>query len=191
MSLVLITPPALEPVTLAEAKLHCKVDSTDDDTLLAIYITSARAAAEHETGRALVTQTWELLLDAFPCDEVELPKPNVLSITSVKYTDTDGVEQTIGSPNYTFDNARLTGWLLPAVDYAWPSTQAVANAVRVRFTAGYGAAASDVPANVRHWMLMQIGAAYRNRDAFAAGFSVAEYPNRFVDHLLDEARTYL
>jgi len=66
MSLTLNTPPAAEPVTLADAKAHLKVDSTDDDALIASLITAARARAEWHTGRALVTQSWTLWLDAWP-----------------------------------------------------------------------------------------------------------------------------
>lgn len=192
MPLVLITPPAEEPVSLAEARLHCRVDGTAEDTLLSLFITSARRAAEHLCGRAFVTQTWELRLDAFPAAEIELAKPTVLAITSLKYTDAAGVEQTIDPSNYALDpyDAVSPGWLLPAVGYSWPATQDIANAVRVRFTAGYGAAAA-VPANIKSWMLLQIAAAFRNREAFQSGISAAELPNRYVDALLDSERTYL
>ena len=66
MALIRITAPATEPIDLATAKLHCRVDGTDEDTLIAALIVAAREQAEHETGRALVTQTWEQVHDAFP-----------------------------------------------------------------------------------------------------------------------------
>lgn len=190
MSLKLITAPATEPVTLVEAKAQCKVEHSVDDALLALFIQGAREAAEHLTGRAFITQTWELVLDAFPTCEIELPKPTVQSIVSLKYLDGAGIEQTIASANYTLDADKLPGWVLPAVGATWPGTQAAANTVRVRFTAGYGAGAA-VPATLKQWMLLQIGAAYRNREAFQAGITVAELPNRWVDGLLDRERTYL
>jgi uncharacterized phiE125 gp8 family phage protein len=191
MPLALITPPAVEPISLAEAKLHARVDDSDRDTLINVFIKSAREAAEHELGRALITQTWRLTLDEFPCAEIELPKPKVLSISSVGYVDADGVDQVVSSANYTLDSAQLPGWVLPAEDFDWPATRAIANAVRVDFTAGYGPAATDVPASVRQWMLLQIGAAVKQAEAFASGFTVAELPNRWVDGLLDRERTYL
>jgi len=191
MPLALITPPAIEPISLVEAKLHARVDDSDRDTLINVFIKSAREAAEHELGRALITQTWRLTLDEFPCAEIELPKPKVLSIVSVGYVDADGVDQTVSSANYTLDSAQLPGWVLPAEDFDWPATRAIANAVRVDFTAGYGPAATDVPASVRQWMLLQIGAAVKQAEAFASGFTVAELPNRWVDGLLDRERTYL
>jgi uncharacterized phiE125 gp8 family phage protein len=191
MPLALITPPAVEPISLVEAKLHARVDDSDRDTLITVFIKSAREAAEHELGRALITQTWRLTLDEFPCAEIELPKPKVLSITSVGYVDADGVDQVVSSANYTLDSAQLPGWVLPAENFDWPATRAIANAVRVDFTAGYGPAATDVPASVRQWMLLQIGAAVKQAEAFASGFTVAELPNRWVDGLLDRERTYL
>jgi uncharacterized phiE125 gp8 family phage protein len=190
MTLKLITAPASEPVSLDEAKAQCKVEHSADDALFAVLIQSARETAEHITGRAFVSQTWEQVLDAFPVAEIELPKPRAISIVSVKYLDVDGNEQTIDSADYALDPDNSPGWLLPAVGFTWPATQAAANTVRVRFTAGYGNAAA-VPAGIKQWMLLQIAAAYRNREAFAAGITVAELPNRFVDALLDRERTYL
>ena len=66
MTLKLITAPAAEPVLLADAKLHLRVDHIADDDLITSLITAAREAAEHLTGRALITQTWERVLGAFP-----------------------------------------------------------------------------------------------------------------------------
>src|SRR4051794_4197557 len=66
MRLVQITPPSVEPVTLAEAKLHCKVDFTDDDALITSLIAAARMVCETRLRQALVTQTWVLYLDSFP-----------------------------------------------------------------------------------------------------------------------------
>lgn len=189
MSLDLITAPALEPVSLAQAKLHLKVDHSEDDTLIGGLIVAARRMAEHQTQRALVTQTWELVLDAFPAAEIQLAKPKVLSIVWVKYLDAAGALQTLDSAAYALDAATLPGYVVPVS--TWPSTYDGANAVRVRFTAGYGPAAADVPADVVAWMQLQIGALYRNREAFAAGYSVAELPNRFVGALLDAERVYL
>lgn len=198
MTLLLITAPATEPITATEAKLQAKIEHSVDDDLLTILISSARKAAEHLTGRAFITQTWERVLDEFPSSSkrgvggaIELGKPTVLSVVSVKYIDVDGVEQTMAPSAYRLDSVCLPGWVVPAIDTDWPDTQAEAiNAVRVRFTCGYGNAAA-VPANVKQWMLLQIATAYRNREAFSTGISVADLPNRWVDGLLDSERTFL
>ena len=92
--------------------------------LLTALISTAREQAEHELGRALITQTWRLTVDAFPCVELELGKPDVQGITSVVYTDTAGADQTLDSAAYVLDTSVSPGWLLPAYGYTWPSTLA-------------------------------------------------------------------
>lgn len=190
MALKLITPPAVTPVTLAEAKAQCRVDGTDEDTLLQTFIEAATAAAEHELGRKLITQTWEAVFDAFPAGAVELNAPRVQSITSVTYIAADNTTATLASSAYVLDADQPPGWVHPAAGYAWPATADAANAVRIRFVCGYGAATADVPANVRQWILMHIATAYRNREAIAQGVSISELPNRYVDRLLDSERYY-
>src|SRR6185503_18504563 len=84
MSLQLITPPLIEPVTLADAKLHLKVDTSDDDALIARLITAARASAEWHTGRALNTQGWILWLDCWPqCGVIEIPLSPLQRVSTV------------------------------------------------------------------------------------------------------------
>ena len=186
MTLRLITAPASEPVTRAEAKLQCRVDSdiTTDDDLIDALITSARQECEHLTGRALITQTWERVVDAFPLLELELGMPKVASITGVYYYDTTGTEVTLGSSAYVLDSAMPPGWVLPAYGYQWPTTYDTANAVRVRFVSGYGAA-SDVPAAIKTWCRMRIADLYQHRGGTVVGQSVTQLGQRFYDRLLD------
>lgn len=181
MPLKLITAPTVEPITLAEAKAHLRITGNDDDTAIGVLITTARQTAEQITGRALMPQTWEKTLDAFPDNEIELPWPPLVSITSVKYIDIAGSQQTLASTEYTADNDSEPGWLLLAYGKDWPATQEVANAVRVRYLAGYADAAS-VPAAIKNWMLLKIGELYANREASAERPAVA---HGFADHLLD------
>ncbi len=191
MTIKLITGPAAEPISLAEAKSHLRVDSADEDSLISLLIASARQAAEHETGRSLVSQTLELVLDAFPTSEIVVPAAGVLSVASVKYLGTDGIEQTLSGAAYVLDAEADPAYLLPAAGYSWPDTADAANAVRVRFLAGFGSSASDVPASIRHWMLLHIGTAYAQRESVAAGVSVADLPGRYHAALLDPWRVYL
>jgi uncharacterized phiE125 gp8 family phage protein len=188
MTLKLIAGPATEPLTLTEAKLHLRVTNTAEDDLITAFIVAAREAAEHETGRSLITQTWEQVIDAFPPVEIELGWPDVLSVVSVKYTDLNSTEQTIDPANYVLDSTTSPGWLLPAYAYVWPSTLDTVNAVRVRFTTGYGAA-SDVPEGIKAWMKLRIGTLYRFREEVQAG-AWTEMPGRFVGGLLDKYRVY-
>jgi uncharacterized phiE125 gp8 family phage protein len=186
--LKLITAPAVEPVTLAEAKAHCRVEHSEEDALITSIIVSAREQAEHITGRPLITQTWEAVLDEFPICEVRLGKANVLSITSVKYLDLDGVEQTMSSGLYMLDAEDSADcWLHPAINTNWPSTQDIVNAVRVRFACGYGAAASAVPQSVKDWIKLTVAHYYANRESVAVN-NLAELPH--VERLLDRVRVW-
>jgi uncharacterized phiE125 gp8 family phage protein len=181
--MILITAPAEEPVTLADAKLHCKADGTDDDTLITALITSARKQAEHILGRVLVTQTWEQALDVFPSSEIKLETVPVQSITSLKYIDANSVEQTIDPANYTLDLYGITHWIIPASSYTWPVTDNVANAVKIRFVAGYGAAAA-VPEPIKAWIKMAVSTMYSQRDGIIDG-RFGEVPRDFFAGLLD------
>src|SRR6185503_18271607 len=113
MSLQLITPPAIEPVTLAGAKLHLKVDTTDDDTLITQLITTARARTEWHTQRALNTQSWILWLDCWPpCGIIEIPLPPLQSVSSVTVYAPDDSTTVLDPATYQVDAtsapARLT-----------------------------------------------------------------------------------
>lgn len=185
MPLILITAPAAEPISLAEAKLHARVETTDDDDLISALIAAAREEAEHKTGRALITQTRDLVLDAFPAAEIDLRLPDVQAISSVKYIDPDGVEQTLAASAYSLDADSTPCWLLPAYGTDWPTTLDTANAVRVRFTAGFGATGADVPEPIRAWIKVRMASLYAQREAHVGGISVADMPGRFIDGLLD------
>ena len=191
MTLALITPPTLPVVSLADAKLHLKVDGSDDDTLITAMVAAATQQAQHETGRALMRATWERRLDAFPAAEIRLGLPPVVSVVSVTYIDPAGATQTVPSASYTLDDSTDSGsgWVLPGPGYQWPDTAAGANVVRVRFQAGHLTAA-EVPESIRAWIMLQVGALYRNREAFSAGVTVQELPGRFTDMLLDPWRYY-
>jgi uncharacterized phiE125 gp8 family phage protein len=177
-------------VSLETAKPHLKVQHAAEDDLITLMIKAAARAAEQLLNRALMTQTWQLVVDAFPPAEFRLERPRVQSISSITYVDTAGAEQTLGADAYTLDADLLPGWVLPALGTTWPATREQANAVRVTFVTGYGSEPAAVPEDVRAWILMHLGATYRNREAFAAGISVAELPGRFHDALLDGERLY-
>lgn len=190
MSLELVTGPAVEPISVSELKAQQRITHSSEDTLLAIYIAAARRRAEKITGRALISQTWRQRLDAFPADEIKLLKPPVASITSVAYIDAAGDSQTLDSALYTLDRYTMPGWLYPAEDTTWPETASVVNAVTITMVCGYGAAASDVPDDIRAWLLLTAGFLAANREAMDATGRIAELPGRFTDGLLDNWRVF-
>ncbi len=165
MALKLITAPAAEPVTLTEAKTHCAVDGNDHDTLLTSLIQAAREYAEGYQNRALVTQTWELVLDDWPAEDyIEIPLPPLQSITSIKYKDTDGTETTLGTDQYIVDTDSFLGRAALAYNCSWPTTTLYPVAgIRIRFVAGYGLAAS-VPQATKQALLLLIGHWFANRE---------------------------
>lgn len=186
MPLTLITAPSGYPVRMDEARMQARLDTADEDALLEIYLAQLVEAAQHRTGRALLTQTWELTLDAFPDWEISVPLPPLQAVVSIKYDDTAGVEQTLASADYKVDTASAPGRIVPAYGKSWPSTLDQIAAVRVRFTAGYGAA-ETVPAAIRHWILARLAtyAAFREQ---LAERQTLELPRDFTDGLLDPYR---
>ncbi len=188
MALIRITAPATEPLDLATAKLHCRVDGTDEDTLITALIVAAREQAEHETGRALVTQTWELVHDAFP-EAFVLRRAPIQSVTSLKYLDpATGTELTLDPADYLLDKDSEPGYVVPGYGKTWPYAREVPNAVRLRYVAGYGAAVA-VPQAIKQWMLLAIGTMYENRATGGAAQTYA-IPDRFWAGLLDPYRLY-
>ena len=169
MALKIVTAPAVEPVTLAEAKLHLRVDGTDQDTLIAGLIQAAREHLETVIlGRALVTQTLEYVVSRFPCWEMPLPRPPLQSVTTVKYTDSLNAEHTLSNTLYCLNIDRSPGLLTPAYGKSWPTaTLAPTGAIRIRYVAGYGLAAA-VPQAFKQAILLLVGHLYANRELTSA-----------------------
>ena len=178
MALTLITEPQGEPVTLEEAKQQVLQGLTVDDSYLGtILIPSARDRAELATGRALLTQTWDLVLDGFPCDShIEIPKPPLQSVTHLKYRDNVGTLQTWATSNYVVeapDGPRCRrGRLSLAYGIVWPATYGQAGDVTVRFICGYGDA-DDVPHLLKVGILMDVATLYAQRENAVIGTSTS------------------
>lgn len=188
MRLTQVTAPISEPISLIEAKAHCRVDGTDDDTLIGLYIQAARAKAENYTGSAIITQVWDQSIDEFPEAEIELTKPPVTSITSVTYIDESGVAVVMPSTDYTLDTT-YPCWLLPAVAADWPTTRDQANAVTIRYVTGYSHPAV-VPGDIRAWLLLSVGYLWAQRESHDVSGRVAEIPGNFMRSLLDPYRVF-
>jgi len=166
MSLTIYTAALVEPLSLIETKTHCRVDTTADDELILGLIAAARQMTETITRRALITQTWDWIFDAFPgTDRLRIPLPPLQSITSITYTKEDATTGTVSSGDYVVDTDSEPARVVLKSTATWPSdTLQVANGVTVRFVAGYGDAASDVPEAIRRAMLLMIGHWYENRE---------------------------
>ena len=189
MALKLITPGAAIFMA-ADVKPHLRVDIADDDALINSMLLSATEMAEQATGRALMSQTWELTLDAFPT-AFKLSRVPVRSITSIKYIDLSGTLQTLDPSQYTLDNASdfSAHYVVPAYGTNWPATQTQINAVTCRYVCGYADAAS-VPGPIKDWMKCMVGAMYENRAAETMQEKGVVLSLGFVDRLLDRYKMW-
>lgn len=177
MSLSLVTAPTVEPITLAEAKTHLRVDHTDEDALIEALIVAVRNIAETTTRRALATQTWDLKLDGFPVNggPIYLPLPPVQSVTYVQYVDDQGITRTWSPSLYQVDLASAPARLMPAWEETYPVTRAVLNAVTVRYVAGYGLEPA-IPQPIKQAMLLILTHLYEQRSETSPGVIIHEVP---------------
>ena len=155
MGLVMLTGPAEEPVGVEEAKAHLRVSTGADDALIGSLIAAAREHVEARCRRALVTQVWDLYLDAFPAgEEIELAMPPLRAVESVTFFRDDGTSGVMSSLEYVVDAVGEPGAVVLAKGAGWPSAELrPRNGVRVRFEAGYGGA-EDVPRAIRQAVLL-------------------------------------
>ena len=187
-----ILPPGgtlVEPVTLSQAKLHLRVDGTDEDTLINSLISAARSAIEGQIGRLLVTRTAELGLVGFPFygdssqfyaqygryavgpftpyPPIPIPLPPLQSVVSIKYTKIDGTTVTVDPSIYTFDASGQPGLIFPQYQKTWPTDLFFSGGypVRIQFTAGM----TEIPQDLISAVLLMIGHLYMNREASTVG----------------------
>ena len=188
----LVTPPTTEPITLDEARAQCRVDVSDEDSLLTHYIAAARDLVEAETGRALMTQTRELRLDGwneFDSNGVLLlPYPPLQQVESIIWIDDAGSIHTVDADSYLVDAASIPARVAPAS--SWPSTPGLAAiaGIRVTFVAGW----SDrrlVPAWAKQAILLLVAHWYENREAVASVGNPRDLPIA-VDRLLAAHRVW-
>ncbi|MFH1158057.1 MAG: head-tail connector protein [Pseudomonadota bacterium] len=177
------TPPASEPLTLAEIKTFLRIDYSNDDVLVTDLISSARQLCESATGRSLITRSYSLFLDLWPDASITewwdgvregadvgdkmrrlpLPKPPLLSVTLIKVFAADNTSADFPSVNYYVDTAGIPGRIVLTQGAAAPSPGRAANGIEIQFTAGYGAAAQNVPALLRQGMKQVIAHLYEHR----------------------------
>lgn len=150
-------------------------NSTVDPEVVRL-ITVARELVETHTGRTLITSTWDYYLPAFPASGIiTLPNSPLQSVTSITYTDSAGTATVWASSNYQVSIRGAVGRIVPAYSVSWPTfTARPLDAVTVRYVAGYGSGAGDVPEGIRQAMLLLIGHLYEQREA--TGATVAGSP---------------
>jgi uncharacterized phiE125 gp8 family phage protein len=163
MFLFLTTPPAVEPLSLAEAKAHLRVPHADDDVLISTLIVSARRRIEIRTGLRLITQNWSQFLDCWPpFGVVELKLTPVTAVSDViVYGDTD-TPASIDPAHYFLDATSNPPRLVfrQGRNPAPPGRRA--HGIEIRVTAGFGLAAA-VPQELKQAILLLVTDAFAHR----------------------------
>lgn len=147
---VLLVPPGVEPVSVDEVKTLARVTQAADDDLIAVLTKSARQWVEAYTRRALIAQTWALYVSGRPLRaQIVLPKAPLLSVAKVEVFDEEDNPTVWDDSNYYVDDKRVPGAVVLREGASWPLSSRCANGLVVTYVAGYGAAAADVPEDVR------------------------------------------
>jgi uncharacterized phiE125 gp8 family phage protein len=186
-----LSQPAVEPVSLAEAKQHLRVDTADDDTYIGSLIKAAREWVEEYLDRSLVYTQWQVKADLFPV-EFEVPRPpmatdGTFTAVVLSYEATDGTTKTVAGSDYRVDRDATPAVVRNVYNGTWPSDAVYdSNAITLTFWAGYGADATNVPQVVKHACLMLVAHWYERRMA-ADAMGAREVPLG-VRALLDSGR---
>lgn len=182
-SIIKVTDATAELFSTSDVKTFLRIDFNDDDTIIDNYLKSARLMAEQYTGRAFINQTWKLTMDSFGgnvddnlpigfyekpkewfyrySDFIELPIKPLSSVTSLVTYAKDNTSSTYSASNYTIDTA--SGRLYLNEGQVFPSNLRNRNAVELTFVAGYGAAASNVPMDIRQAVMQLTASMYEAR----------------------------
>ena len=187
--LELFTAPAIEPITLTEVKEHLRIDSsnTSEDDYIDTLIEASTIYYQSKSWRQLITATYKQYLDNFPATKLELRKPPLQSVTSIKYQDTNGVEQTLSSSVYQVDSKSDVGRIVLADGESFPDTDEVVNAVTIEYKAGYGDAASDVPSLIKSSIKLIVAHLFENRDMVTKMGTPAQVPfPEAIDMLINQ-----
>ena len=172
MKLTQVTAPSVEPVTASGIGQHLRLtDYSLEETYLDGLITAARQYVEQVLGRKLIYQTYDYFLNDFPGgDFIELPYPTLSGVDSVKYYDTDITEATFSSDDYVVDADSEPGRIVLKYGETWPTVQLhTSNPIHIRFSCGYGSAATDVPEGIIHAIKLLVADMYENREITIIG----------------------
>lgn len=140
------------PISIVEVKGHLKYDEiSQDDAQVEAFIMAATRSVEKTYGMAILTQTIKEYWSAFPCDE---KKPMVLriqpvsAVTAIEYMDENGTMQTWDSEEWTYGSYDLSTFIVPKLNFTWPTAAAMPNAITITYTAGFGSQPASVPSDI-------------------------------------------
>lgn len=174
MPAILLVPPSAEPWSAAEAKSFLRVEHDEDDAIIASLISAARSHVEALTRRALLTQTWRFVLDAWPDDgRFTLRMGPLRSVVAARVYDHAGNASAIDVATFVVDAAAN---VVASPYWSLPAPGRPVAGIELDVVLGYGALASDVPDGLRHAIRMLVAHWYENRGLAAIGANVAMLP---------------
>lgn len=181
MTLIRTIAPAVEPVTLVEAKAHLRITHTSEDVLIGGLIVAAREDVERTTGLALIDQSWRLVLDRWPKDDmVPLQRHPVKQVLSVTIYDSEGAASLVNPTQYQLDSLSRPARL--HFERA-PERLRRMNGIEIDFQVGFGEAGTDVPDLPKRAMLLLVAHWYEFRTGFGPADQPVSYPAAY-DRLL-------
>jgi uncharacterized phiE125 gp8 family phage protein len=165
------TPAVALPVSLDDAKRHLRIDFDQEDLLIRGLVETAAEWLEATVGRTLITTSWTVVGETWPCGRlIELKFPPLISVTTVKYYDETNTLQTLASSKYLVAKDEfIPGMIELKSGETWPSLSIRHDAVQIEYQAGYGATSADVPAAARYAILLLVAHWYKNREAVLVG----------------------
>lgn len=158
--LTVVTEPASEPISLAEAKLFLRVDHSDEDDLISALVTASRQILEQETRRCFLATSLRATYPVWE-ERMYLPRSPLSSVTAVKYYDDANELQTLSSDYYLVEDEEIQPSISLRYGYSWPTTYSRPLPIHVEFDAGY----ETVPGPIVQAMYLLIGDMYEHREA--------------------------
>lgn len=196
MRITQLAQPTVEPITLAEARDHLRLEATgspaahEDDDYITLLIQAAREYVENITNRPMVQRQYKLVIPCWHCEIVLPYSTPLVSVDSVKYLDINGTQQTLSSTVYDVVSDMQPSRIILAYGQSWPSIRSVHNAIEITYTAGYAVGSpadyrENIPQALKGAVKMVVGDLYENRERQQG---VQLYKNEAVEHLLSGYR---
>ncbi len=162
-SLEEVTPPAVEPLDLADVKTYLRIDHSSDDGLLGSTIAAVREVCETTTGLSLINRSYNLFLDVWNSDVLPLPKSPVAEVSAINVYASDDTASTYDASNYYLDNKEINARIVVKRGSVTPLAGREVNGIEVKYTAGFGATANDIPDLLKQGMMQLVAHLYEHR----------------------------
>jgi len=178
----LVTAPTAQPIDIADAKAHLRVEHSDDDVLIDNLIKTAIAFVDVKgaLGKAMISQTWREWYAPNPTQIVVSLGP-VQSVSAIKYYDANNTLQTDTLSNYLVLGTSTRTTVKPKSGYNWPTSFVRDDAIAIEYVIGYGSSQTDVPATIKQALLMLVSHYYENRENELIGTISKTMPFGFED----------